>query len=137
MTIPRRRALLIAVLQAICAGCGIPTETSDGVRLRIEGNVTFDNKPVEGATVSLEGTIFVWTLPLVSDTTDAAGRYTIETGWNCEEGSDINVSPGNSGMLVVYAAGYESVSSVNIARPLICTDATQRVDFALRRAAVP
>ena len=137
MRIPARTALLIGVLQAICAACGIPTETSDVVRLRIEGNVTFDNKPVEGATVSLEGTIFVWTLPLVSDTTDAAGTYTIETGWNCEEGSDINVSPGNSGMLVVYATGYQSVSSINIGRTLICTGVTQRVDFALRRAALP
>jgi hypothetical protein len=137
MTIRTRNAVLITVLQAICAACGIPTEAGDVVRLRIEGSVTFDNKPLEGATVNLEGTIFVWTLPLVSDTTDASGRYTIEANWNCEEGADINVSPGNSGMLVVYATGYQSVSSINIGRALICTDATQRVDFALSRAAVP
>ena len=137
MTIRSRKALLIGALHGLCAACGIPTETSDVVRLRFEGNVTFDGEPLEGATVNLEGTIFVWTLPLVSDTTDASGRYAIEAGWNCEKGSDINVSPGNSGMLVVYAAGYQSVSSVNIGRTLLCTDATQRVDFALRQAALP
>ena len=137
MTTRSQKALLIGVLHGLCAACGIPTETSDVVRLRFEGNVTFDSKPLEGATVNLEGTIFVWTLPLVVDTTDATGKYTIEANWNCEEGSDINVSPGNSGMLVVYATGYQSVSSINIGRALICTDATQRVDFALSRAAVP
>jgi hypothetical protein len=130
MTIHVRRAVIVA-MASMCAACGIPTETSRLVQIRFEGIVTHDNKPLEGATVDVNGTFFVWTMPTASTTTDASGRYVIQSKFNCDEGTDLNASPGNNAMLVVYAVGYGSISSVNIGRTLICTDAVQRVDFAL------
>ncbi|HZJ00654.1 MAG TPA: hypothetical protein VFD22_08315 [Gemmatimonadaceae bacterium] len=131
MTYTVRKAIITAAVSGVCVACGIPTETSKVVQLHFEGIVTHDNKPLEGATVEVNGSLFVWTIPTASTTTDANGKYTVQSPYNCDEGADLNLSPGNSAMLVAHAVGYGSVSSVNIGRTLICTEAVQRVDFAL------
>ena len=128
-----RITVVIATGAALCA-CGIPTENTIRIPLHFEGTVSADNRPLPGAVVEVWGTLFVWSVPVASDTTDADGKYSIAVDWNCEIDADINVSPGNSGILVARAPGYTMLSSVNIGRTLTCTSRPQRVDFSLDRA---
>ena len=128
-----RITVQIATGAFLCA-CGIPTENTIRIPLHFEGTVSAADRPLPGAVVEVWGTLFVWSVPVASDTTDADGKYSIAVDWNCEADADINVSPGNSGILVATAPGYNMLSSVNMGRTLTCTAKPQRVDFSLERA---
>ncbi|HVF39663.1 MAG TPA: hypothetical protein VM939_07160 [Gemmatimonadaceae bacterium] len=92
-----------------------------------------DAKPIEGAIVRINGTFFVWTLSLTEAVTDSNGKYVLELESNCERGTNLYSSPGNSLMLVASLAGHSDLSSVNMNRALFCTSDAQRVDFPLRK----
>lgn len=76
----------------------------------------------------------MWTLAVATATTDSNGKYAISMDSDCQKGADLYNGWGNNHMLVAWAIGYETVSSVNIGRTLTCTDQVQRVDFSLRIA---
>ena len=118
---------------SISMACRLGVEPEDRIKLRFEGTVMADAKPMQGATVRVDGTLFVWTVPLASVDTDANGKYFLEMESTCEEGADLNVSPGNSLILVAWLSGYEELSNVNVSRTLYCTSDIQRVDFSLRK----
>jgi hypothetical protein len=118
---------------SIATACRTGTEPEEPIKLRFEGTVLADGKSIEGAKVRIDWTLFVWTLPVSEVVTDSNGKYALELESDCERGTELNTSPGNSLILVAYLAGYGDLSSVNMNRALYCTTDVQRVDFPLRK----
>ncbi len=114
-------ALILGLALAACGGTPAGLSSPE-ILLSFEGSVTsaVSGVPIQGAEVTLlTSTIFG---PLIHGTTftDAAGRYVLTVHTN-------RCSGGFFGGLKATAASFRSASE-----PVVCTTATQTIDFALQ-----